>query len=91
MSITSIPAQTKTRGSKRGAMPVEVARWLVDNWQLSTRDARRMKALNAKVHNETITPQEEKELDVLLDLCLQGDILRAQETAVLMKKRSKRG
>lgn len=90
MFFTTLPSKSKTRG-KRVSMPVDVARWLVENSQLSPRDTRRIKTLNAKVHNETITSQEEKELDAILDLCLQGDILRAQAMAVLVKQQSKRG
>ena len=88
MFMTTLPSKSITRG-KRVTMPVDVARWLVENSQLSPRETRRIKALNTKVHNETITSQEEKELDAILDLCLQGDILRAQAMAVLMKQRPK--
>lgn len=90
MFLTTLPTKSKSR-QKRASMPVDVARWIVENSQLSPRDARRIKTLNAKVHDQTITSREERELDAILDLCLQGDILRAQATAVLMKQHPQRG
>lgn len=92
MFLSTLPAKRRTRAksSNKAPMPVVVARWLLNHTELSPRDARRIKTLNAKVHDETITPAEERELDALLDLCLQVDTLRVQATAVMAKSRSKR-
>lgn len=92
MFLTVLPPKSKARGkrSKTTSMPIEVARWIVENSQLAPRDAKRIKTLNAKVHDETITPQEARELDAILDVCLQGDILRARAMAALMKQRPSR-
>lgn len=92
MFLTVLPPKSKSRGkrSKTVSMPLEVARWIVENSKLAPRDAKRIKTLNARVHEETITPAEERELDAILDVCLQGDILRAQAMAALMKQRPSR-
>ena len=92
MFLSTLPAKPRTRARrpKTSSMPVSVARWFLNHTELSPRDARRIKALNAKVHDETITAAEERELDAILDLCLQVDTLRAQAVAVMAKARSKR-
>jgi len=92
MFLSTLPAKPRARArrSKASSMPVAVAKWFLGHTELSPRDARRIKVLNAKVHDETITPAEERELDVILDLCLQVDTLRAQAVAVMAKSRSKK-
>lgn len=83
--------QTKTgrpsiRKPVSAAMPASVARWLLDHFAMPPADLRRMKALLKKVHEDSITPEENRELDLLSDCCLLHDLMRVDALAALKKQ-----
>ncbi len=87
MIHTLLPAKKSParKAVGKAIMPLPVARWLLENTQLSARDHRRIKTLNAKVKSETISEEESAELDAILDACLNLDILRAQASSAIKK------
>ncbi len=90
MFHTLLPARARSARkeprTKPKPMPLPVAKWLLEHTKLPARDMRRIKVLNAKVGNETITPDEEAELDAILHTCLTLDILRVDALAATLKK-----
>jgi hypothetical protein len=60
-----------------GDLPPEVARYLL-GLHVEQSDRDRMEELGVKANRGTLTPDELKELDSYLDVCLSLDILHAK-------------
>jgi hypothetical protein len=60
-----------------GDLPPEVARYLL-GLHVEQSDRDRMEELGVKANRGTLTPDEIKELDSYLDVCLSLDILHAK-------------
>jgi hypothetical protein len=62
---------------ERGDLSVEVARYFL-SLHLEQRDRDRMEELGLKANRGTLSPDETKELNSYLDVCLSLDILHAK-------------
>ncbi len=92
MIHTLLPAKKSParKAAAKSAMPLAVARWFIEHTKLPVRDYRRIKVLNARIKDETITAEEAAELDAILDACLKLDVLRAKATAALKRPQKSR-